>query len=349
MSTPPISTAATTTTNFIFTEDPTHQVLIEFLHKTTFDTITKPTADVESLIQTLKSATIEAEERARNATLLCEQQHQQQRPDQTNHSPTSTIETEIIKLQQEITTLQEEQTRLSNELDLLRTDQESLKFSEDNLSSLRDVDLKRMYRQSESNSSTEKQITLSASSVLDALSRTSALNEAFFIWKDNLSQFGTINSLRLGTLPESPVEWLEINTALGLVASLVVNIAREVNRPNFKLYSIHPEGNHSYILSLTGTRESLPLYCTGGMFSRASFNSAISAFVQCINELAEYARKEDPTVQLPYPITKNNIGGFSTLYYPSDEKTWTHAMKLLLIDVKWLEAWSVKRRSMVLQ
>jgi beclin 1 len=53
---------------------------------------------------------------------------------------------------------------------------------------------------------------------------------AFFIWKDG--EYGTINGLRLGRLPNENVEWTEINAAFGQVAMLLV-VSTNLN---FKYY-----------------------------------------------------------------------------------------------------------------
>jgi beclin 1 len=49
---------------------------------------------------------------------------------------------------------------------------------------------------------------------------TNVLDMAFFIWKDG--EYGTINGLRLGRLPNDNVEWNEINGAFGQIAMLLV-------------------------------------------------------------------------------------------------------------------------------
>lgn len=55
---------------------------------------------------------------------------------------------------------------------------------------------------------------------LDRLLKTNVLDMAFFIWKDG--EYGTINGLRLGRLPNESVDWQEINAAFGQVAMLLV-------------------------------------------------------------------------------------------------------------------------------
>lgn len=49
---------------------------------------------------------------------------------------------------------------------------------------------------------------------------------AFYIWKEG--EYGTINGLRLGRLPNDNVDWHEINAALGQMAMLfVVSVSSE--------------------------------------------------------------------------------------------------------------------------
>lgn len=61
---------------------------------------------------------------------------------------------------------------------------------------------------------------------LSKLSRTNVYNDAFCIGHDGV--FGTINGLRLGRVPNVPVEWSEINAAWGMTVLLLNTIARKV-------------------------------------------------------------------------------------------------------------------------
>lgn len=61
---------------------------------------------------------------------------------------------------------------------------------------------------------------------LSKLSRTNVYNDAFCIGHDGV--FGTINGLRLGRVPNVPVEWSEINAAWGMTLLLLSTIARKV-------------------------------------------------------------------------------------------------------------------------
>lgn len=61
---------------------------------------------------------------------------------------------------------------------------------------------------------------------LSKLSRTNVYNDAFCIGHDGV--FGTINGLRLGRVPNVPVELSEINAAWGMTVLLLNTIARKV-------------------------------------------------------------------------------------------------------------------------
>jgi beclin len=66
----------------------------------------------------------------------------------------------------------------------------------------------------------------SASAELAKLSRTNVHNDAFCIGHDGV--FGTINGLRLGRIPNVPVEWSEINAAWGMTLLLLSTLAKKV-------------------------------------------------------------------------------------------------------------------------
>jgi beclin 1 len=63
-----------------------------------------------------------------------------------------------------------------------------------------------------------------ATEQLERLKRANVFDDAFHIHFDG--HFGTINGLRLGTLPSQKVEWTEINAALGQACLLLAALAR---------------------------------------------------------------------------------------------------------------------------
>ncbi|KAJ3136535.1 autophagy protein 6 [Physocladia obscura] len=65
-----------------------------------------------------------------------------------------------------------------------------------------------------------------AKAQLNRLESTNVYNDAFYIWHDG--PFASINGFRLGRLPNQPVEWSEINAALGQALLLVDVLASKL-------------------------------------------------------------------------------------------------------------------------
>jgi beclin 1 len=92
---------------------------------------------------------------------------------------------------------------------------------------------------------------------LEILSNTNVYNDTFRIWHDG--PFGTINGLRLGRLPNKPVEWIEINAGIGQACLLLDSLALKIQFrfPNYKLI---PLGSTSKIEKLDGDKAVYELY-----------------------------------------------------------------------------------------
>jgi len=175
----------------------------------------------------------------------------------------------------------------------------------------------------------------------ELLEVTSVLNDAFCIWYDGA--FGTIGGLRLGRLPDVPVEWSEINAAWGQVALLLATLAREVTF-SFSKYRIVPMGSASKMAKVGHEKTTYDLFYSSNFpFFRSSFNNAMVAILSCVQELGEYAEKTDRTMSLPFSIQGDKVGGESIKTGGSDIR-WTKALKSFLADLKWLVAWSTKRQ-----
>jgi hypothetical protein len=67
---------------------------------------------------------------------------------------------------------------------------------------------------------------------LQKLVQCNAVNDAFHVWY--AGPFATINGFRLGTLPSRPVEWTEINAALGQAVLAIATVAARA-RYEFKV------------------------------------------------------------------------------------------------------------------
>ena len=66
-----------------------------------------------------------------------------------------------------------------------------------------------------------------ASNQADILKKANVYNDAFKIWHEG--PFGTINGLRLGRLSDQPVEWSEINAAMGQAILLLDVLANKLD------------------------------------------------------------------------------------------------------------------------
>ncbi|KAL7681293.1 putative atg6/Beclin, atg6, BARA domain, atg6/beclin, coiled-coil domain-containing protein [Plasmopara halstedii] len=175
-----------------------------------------------------------------------------------------------------------------------------------------------------------------ASDMLRRLQRYNVCNDVFHIWHDGL--FGTINGLRLGRLPLKPVEWVEINAALGQAVLLLATIADRANF-EFSRNRLVPRGSFSRVVNMYGKEYSL--YSDGGMFRRRGFNQAMILFLECVEDAGRRAMKEEPSLKFPYKVERGKIGGLP-ISLGNDEQ-WTRALKYMLTHLKWLLAWISKR------
>jgi len=178
-------------------------------------------------------------------------------------------------------------------------------------------------------------------------------NDAFYIW--HAGPFATINGFRLGRLSVEPVEWHEINAALGQTALLLSTVQNDTP-VSFSTVDLYPKGSYSQIgRALTAadhergnTRQQLfNLHSDGSgftIFSRAtSFAKGLELLLQLVGEAGTYISENDPAFCLPYPPEPGaKIGGVSIVFGQVSDELWTRALKMLLTDVKWIVAWVAK-------
>jgi len=169
-----------------------------------------------------------------------------------------------------------------------------------------------------------------------------APSDAFFLW--HRGPFATVNSARLGRLPGFPVEWSEINAALGQLAFLLATVAGRVGFI-FTKYRIIPMGSYSRIVPVIDDRTSYELYFDEGnfFFAQSRLNNALKALVFCVAELGAFAEASDRSFRLPYAIAASGdrVGGDLNVTVGKDVP-WTRAMKLVVTNVKWLVSWSFR-------
>lgn len=79
---------------------------------------------------------------------------------------------------------------------------------------------------------------------LKYLQQIHSYNDTYHIWFEDY--FGTINNLRMGTLPSFPIEWTEINSAWGYCVELLDALVRHMGCA-LQLYELIPAGVNSCI------------------------------------------------------------------------------------------------------
>ncbi|KAI5846890.1 autophagy protein Apg6-domain-containing protein [Tricharina praecox] len=186
---------------------------------------------------------------------------------------------------------------------------------------------------------------------LEKLQRTNVYNDTFNIGHDGF--FGTINSLRLGRLPNQAqqVEWAEVNAAWGQTLLLLATIAEKLGFA-FSGYRLKPMGSTSKIDKLDPPSSAsstepkittLELFSSGDMpigrmFMYRKFDMAMVAFLECLRQVAEFVEQRDPTMKLPYKIAKDKIGDSCIRLAFNQDEAWTRACKYTLTCVKFLLA-----------
>lgn len=178
--------------------------------------------------------------------------------------------------------------------------------------------------------------------LLQKFLQINSLNDAFHIWYSG--PFATINDFRLGRLPTHPVDWPEINAALGEAAAAVYTVAKKSGM-QFRKYCIFPMGCFARISRCDDKKTLFNLFTDGSfsLFPKRNFNTALTGLLTCIDELGALVMEHDPTLQLPYSISaaEGKIHNHS-IALSADEEQWTRALKYMLSDIKWIIAWSTK-------
>lgn len=177
---------------------------------------------------------------------------------------------------------------------------------------------------------------------LEKLERTNVYNDAFCIGHDGV--FGTINGLRLGRVPGVPVEWPEINAAWGQTLLLLYTIARKLDY-TFENYRLIPMGSFSRIERTVGDKATYELYGSGDLhlgrlLHNRRFDFAMVAFLECLKQLIDFVKSQDPTIEFPHQIVKDKIGEASVKLQFSQEEAWTRALRHVLLALKIVLKWT---------
>eukprot|EP01055_Gregarina_sp_Pseudo9_P000100 Gregarina_sp_Pseudo_9__99@NODE_1065_length_1910_cov_10_547301_g997_i0_p1_GENE_NODE_1065_length_1910_cov_10_547301_g997_i0NODE_1065_length_1910_cov_10_547301_g997_i0_p1_ORF_typecomplete_len404_score19_56APG6/PF04111_12/1_3e39Atg14/PF10186_9/0_049_NODE_1065_length_1910_cov_10_547301_g997_i06541865 len=180
------------------------------------------------------------------------------------------------------------------------------------------------------------------------VSRISLLNYIFYIWQQG--EFGTINHLRLGRLPEIQVPIPEINAAFGNVAFLMNCILRRlpvILHSHIGKHPIRPKsgrimvkGSSSYVTKWEDDQVHLPLYLPESSvtwyFHIPKFNQAVSALLDNYVEIIDSLRLLKANLQPVMPVQNGTVAGCSVKYKSGEERIWTAALRYFLINLKWL-------------
>lgn len=180
------------------------------------------------------------------------------------------------------------------------------------------------------------------SATLERLERTNVYNDAFCIGHDGV--FGTINSLRLGRVPGVPVEWAEINAAWGQTLLLLYTVARKLDF-TFENYRLVPMGSFSRVERTTGDKATYELYGSGDLhlgrlLHNRRFDFAMVAVLDCLRQLMDWVKLQDPSVEFPHQVIKDKIGDSSVKLQFNQEETWTRALRHVLLALKILLKWT---------
>ncbi|KAG2177086.1 hypothetical protein INT43_007742 [Umbelopsis isabellina] len=173
----------------------------------------------------------------------------------------------------------------------------------------------------------------------EKLQKTVVYNDTFCI--GHSGPFGTINGFRLGRLNSQPIEWSEINAAMGQTLLLLYTVANKL-KFQFKTYRLVPMGSFSRIDKIDGDSVvSYELYGSGDfainrMFLNRRFDHALVALLNCLQQLSDFAEQRDKSLRLPYRINKDRIGDASIRLQFNQDELWTRALKYMLTNMKWI-------------
>lgn len=255
---------------------------------------------------------------------------------------------------EELEALEAEKARMEDEIAALDAEAEELDEEEERFWRERNAFTAELTAYQEERDSLQHQVAHD-SKLLESLQRTNVYNDTFCIGHDG--NFGTINGLRLGRLPEHPVDWSEINAAWGQVMLLTAIVA-DKEKCKLNGWKLHPVGSTSKIEKIEGSGQAsngskssmYELYSSGDVplsfgFLHRNFDNGMVAFLDCLRQLGEHVERtsSQPSggagLKMPYTISKDKIGEVSIkLGSFGQEEQWTKACKYTLTCCKFLLA-----------
>jgi len=234
-----------------------------------------------------------------------------------------------------------ERVQLDEELRLLELDEQALEAEEAEFWKSNNDQL--LVREQQASQLASLRAAYAAdAATLESLEKANVYNDAFCIGHEGV--FGTINGLRLGRVPNIPVEWTEINAAWGQTLLLLYTIARKLDF-TFENFRLVPLGSFSRIEKLTGDKASYELYGSGDLhFGRLlhnrRFDIGMVAFLDCLKHLMDHVQAQDSGVDFPHQIHKDKIGDVSVKLQFNQEEPWTKSLRHVLLALKICLRWA---------
>ncbi|TKA78420.1 hypothetical protein B0A55_03051 [Friedmanniomyces simplex] len=267
----------------------------------------------------------------------------------------------------ELEALEAEKSRMEGEIAALDAEAEKLDEEEERFWRARNAFTAELTTAQEERDGLQTQLAHDTK-LLESLQRTNVYNDTFCIGHDGV--FGTINGLRLGRLADHPVDWPEINAALGQALLLLIVVSEKLGC-TIKGYKLLPIGSTSRIVledpEAVPTGAGKPRGTVFNLFSSGtlpfglgvfydSFDNAMIASLECLRQVGEHVERtsthrsggEAPTasrtgLKMPYEIQTGRdvgkIGGVKiVLTGVGREEQWTKACKYVLTCCKFLLA-----------
>lgn len=291
---------------------------------------------------------LEETKKERDGYIAFEKEVRKERERERDGPDKAEVESKIEKLKEEerfaieqLKAAETERTQLEQELKALELEEKALELEEAEFWRVHNAHLLKSAEQA-SQLAALRAAYAADSATLEKLERTNVYNDAFCIGHDGV--FGTINGLRLGRVPGVPVEWAEINAAWGQTLLLLYTVARKLDY-TFEHYRLVPMGSFSRIERTTGDKATYELYGSGDLhigrlLHNRRFDFAMVAFLDCLKQLVDYVRSQDPHVEFPHQIVKDKIGEASVKLQFSQEEAWTRALRHVLLALKILLKWA---------
>ncbi|PSR76508.1 hypothetical protein PHLCEN_2v8411 [Hermanssonia centrifuga] len=328
-------------------------------------------AECTHILLTSLSRQLEETKKERDGYIAFEKEVRKEKERERDGPSKGEVDTKIEKLKEEerfaieqLKAAEKERTQLEDELRALELQENALEEEEAEFWRVHNAHLLKSAEQT-SQLAALRAAYAADSAVLDKLERTNVYNDAFCIGHDGV--FGTINGLRLGRVPGVPVEWTEINAAWGQTLLLLYTIARKLDY-TFEGHRLIPMGSFSRIERTTPTdKAAYELYGSGDLhlgrlLHNRRFDFAMVAFLDCLKQLVDYVRSQDPHVDFPHQyvrtlhglfacelsymtvavprIVKDKIGEASVKLQFSQEEAWTRALRHVLLALKILLKWT---------